>query len=513
MAKIDVRMPALRAGTVAALAVALVCGFVVLAGCASAPVDLTGVTSYYVRANGKDKNAGISEEKPFKTLAKAVEAASGSTVKTITVLGTLNSALPEITNTGAEIVITGKPDAAARDKAVLQIPKEGKAFNAGGDSRIRFEHITITGGELSGIQVNEGATVTLGQGAVVSGNSRRYGGGILVIKGGTLVMSGNALVTKNHADSGGGIFTVGTLLMKDDALVSENDVGMTDDGKDGQGGGVYAENAEVTLEGNAAVVKNSGFWGGGIYINPKSALVMRDSASIRENTIRFKAPKGGAHIGGSGGGVYLAGSLTMRAASAVSGNKAAYGGGILVGSTGGLVMEDRSVVKGNTAGTGTESDGTLFGGFGGGVSLAGTGKLTMRGESSLSGNEGLFGGGLRTDPDSQAVLEGKASIKNNSATQNNEKKYGGNGGGGVIQGTFTLRDAAQVSGNTARYSGGIDLYGKLILEGNAKVTGNTATVDGGGVYINKGGSVTGDSSLIGGNKADEGADIFTKTED
>jgi hypothetical protein len=509
MTKNKVRMPALRAGTVgvaAILAVAVVCGLV-LAGCASAPVDLSTVSTYYVRNNGKDKNAGVSEQKPFKTLAKAIEAASGSTVKTITVLGTLTSAMPEITNTGAEILITGKPDA----PAVLQIPKEGKAFIVGEDSRIRFEHITITGGELGGITVNEGAAVTLGQGAVVSGNSREGGGGIGVYKGGALVMSGNALVTKNLAYFGGGIAVFGTLLMKDDALVSENDVGMTDDGKDGEGGGVYAQDAEVTLEGNAAIVKNSGFWGGGIYINAKSALVMRGSASIRENTIDFMAPKGSTHIGGSGGGVCLLGSLTMQETSVISGNEAAYGGGIHVDKTGGLVMEDRSVVKDNTASRGTESDGKLFGGYGGGVNL--NGKLTMRGESSLSGNEGLFGGGLRASSDAQAVLEGRASIKKNSATRNTEKKYGGSGGGAYVVGTLLLKDDVEVADNSAFWGGGVRLSGTLTLEGKAKITGNsTGQYQGGGVYVDKGGTIIGDWSLISGNEAKDGPDIFTVLE-
>jgi hypothetical protein len=74
------------------LAMALVCGFV-LAGCASGPKaaapDLTGVTSYYVRADGNDKNAGISGDAPFKTLQRTLEAAAKTPVKKVTVIGTL----------------------------------------------------------------------------------------------------------------------------------------------------------------------------------------------------------------------------------------------------------------------------------------------------------------------------------------------------------------------------------------------------------------------------------------
>jgi hypothetical protein len=557
-------------GMAAALSAALAFGLLA-AGCESLP-DVTGVSTYYVRANGNDSNEGLSERKPFKTLARAIEAASGGTVKTITVLGTLTVALPSITDTGAEeILITGRADADTRNKAVLQSPKSVDPFIVGGNSRIRFEHLTLTGGTRGGIRVNEGATVTLGQGAVVSGNSRNYGGGIVVDKG-TLVLCGNALVTKNTANSGGGIAVLGsgTILMQDDALVSENETDTNSEGKDGEGGGVYAEGAEITLEGNAAIVNNKGYLGAGIYINSKSSLVIRGGASIRDNSTSYNRPQGDSHYGGSGGGAYIAGSFTMYDTAAVSGNYAVFGG-VYIDTNGTLVMEDRSVIKGNTAVTGTESDSTLFGGSGGGVYLAG--RLTMRGESSLDDNTASFGGGLFTASNSQAVLEGNASIRNGDTSRNTEKErggygggvylsggtlvlkddavladnsahmaggayigsngiltlqdraavqrnralrlsnWGGSGGGVIIHGVLTMRDVAQVSGNTALFSGGIDLSGKLILEGAVKITGNNATQDGGGVYINEGGSITGDMSLISGNNAGRtGADIYTAEE-
>jgi hypothetical protein len=134
----------------------------VLAGCgsspaASAPVDLTGVTSYYVRADGNDTNAGTNEAAPFKTLAKAVEAAAKTSVKKITVIGTLaeNTTIKDADSTDKmpqkiidatgeqdmakamaglrvatitwsldernpdEILITGKSDASGAERAVL----------------------------------------------------------------------------------------------------------------------------------------------------------------------------------------------------------------------------------------------------------------------------------------------------------------------------------------------------------------------------------------------------------
>ena len=87
----------------------------------SAP-DLTGVTSYYVRDDGNDSNAGTSEGTPFKTLAKALEAAAKTPVKQITVISALTySRNSTVINSGSEdILIRGKSGAAENEKAVLK---------------------------------------------------------------------------------------------------------------------------------------------------------------------------------------------------------------------------------------------------------------------------------------------------------------------------------------------------------------------------------------------------------
>jgi hypothetical protein len=204
-------------------ALALVFGLVI-AGCGSSPQaaagepsatpDLTGVTLYYVRADGSDTNAGTSEDAPFKTLAKAVEAAAKTPVKKITVIGTLNGQT-DIADSGPdEILITGKADSPEAEKAFLKpLADPGNRENGimiSGVTNIRLEQITITGYPSNGIVIAESkeTTLTVGQGAVITGNGRnaikkaRFGGGILVI-GGTLILQGNAAVTGNYATNGG----------------------------------------------------------------------------------------------------------------------------------------------------------------------------------------------------------------------------------------------------------------------------------------------------------------------
>jgi hypothetical protein len=115
----------------------------------AAALDVTGLAAYYVRADGDDRNLGISEEAPFRTLQRAVEAAATTPVKRITVIGALrenvsiNDADPSapaiqlsmadgITTLAADpsgdgrdpgsIVIAGKPGASGQERAVLASP-------------------------------------------------------------------------------------------------------------------------------------------------------------------------------------------------------------------------------------------------------------------------------------------------------------------------------------------------------------------------------------------------------
>ena len=102
------------------------------------PVDLTGVTSYYVRADGSDRNAGISEDAPFKTLQRAV--------------------------------LTP----AKHDASILVITS----------STVRLEYIELSGlkSTIHASALDAGGTVTLGLGAKITKNVSKGGTGIFAIR-------------------------------------------------------------------------------------------------------------------------------------------------------------------------------------------------------------------------------------------------------------------------------------------------------------------------------------------
>jgi hypothetical protein len=262
--------------------------------CTSGPkassTDLTGVTTYYVRADGNDKNTGISEDAPFQTLGKAVQAASGTSVKTITVIGTLDGQT-EITNSGTGVIlVTGKANASDNEKAVLTTSAEKtNVIGILENANIRFEHLTVTTMQrFPPIYIEGGnAKLTLGRNTVVSNNRGidaqeypRYGGGVLVVKGGTLVMGDNAMITNSAAAAGGGVavFDGATLIMQDNAVISNN-VAKSDHFDNGGGGGIYSFRGKVTLKDKASVTGNTANHAGGIILR-LSAIETADGLQV-----------------------------------------------------------------------------------------------------------------------------------------------------------------------------------------------------------------------------------------
>jgi hypothetical protein len=325
----------------------------VLAGLITMPVfGQAANRSYYVRADGDDgNNNGRSEDSPFKTLTKAVEMASKGVVKTITVLGTLSN-LPGngLKNTGTvEILITGKEgESAVLTEQILRI-SEGGSF--------RLENITISGVSGSYGVIIEGTAVTVGKGCVITGNRST---GINVENGASLTLTGNAMVTKNGYC--GIHLTKGTVTMLGNAIISENgnEENFTRYSNTFEGGGVYIGGSGILImRDNAKIAGNIATRGGGVYVNNRvdysdglpPSITMEGNAMIADNTAKE-----------NGGGIWISyetrlekrdashkDPLLFTGKAGISGNKAKMGGGIYINSgisiypfslTGGRISEN-----------------------------------------------------------------------------------------------------------------------------------------------------------------------------
>jgi len=370
--------------------------------------------SLYVSAQGDDNNNGRSETTPYKTLGKAVEAANAGIIKTITIIGTISGG--NARQSGAdEILITGKPDASAAERAVI-------SGYVSVDGKVRFTHIRFA----KGIGNYSSTTITLGMGCVVtnpdgvgvegvnmlimtddaaitgcrrsgletrnsnitmsgnaeiiyngimginsdgstvvsmSGNAKIYGNKSVGVRCTTLTMSGNAKISDNKSEG----VSCTTLTMSEDAEISGNT------NTSGDGGG--ARVSTLTMSGNAKIINNTTKGnGGGIYINGNNNSTISGNALISGNSAK------------NGGGIYFGGynssSTLVMEGGEISNNKAEYGAGIYV---------EKSTFN-HKGGTVTSNAAEYVGGGvyvkSGGTYTAGGGKVN--GNTAGDGGEDLF---------------------------------------------------------------------------------------------------------------------------
>jgi len=363
--------------------ITLVLGFALLlfAACSSAPSsktpDLTGVTSYYVRADGNDSNVGTSEDKPFKTLSKAVQVALSTKVKKITVIGTLdetttikNTVKPILSavvdypviemDVGGkkvvsvdltkpafakikgsydepdpnQILITGKPGASGNERAVLTNTQNPDNILLIESATVRLENIEISGFVSTNsrsrcIRVSTGVLI-LGQGAKVTNNKII---GVQVNNNSVIIMRDNAEVSNNQygGNTGVNLETGSVMVMLDNTAIKGNKSIFNGQGN---AGGVAISKGTLIMRGNATIANNSAdnIGGGVVAFERDGVIEMYDNATITGNTAL------------AGGGIFLMGVLRMYDTSKITNNTASEEGGGVYGEG-----KDASFYKADTA--------------------------------------------------------------------------------------------------------------------------------------------------------------------
>ena len=282
--------------------------------------------------------------------------------------------------------------------------------------------------------------------------------------------------------------------------------------------------SQVTINGNGATIQRSSAGGTPdfrIFHVAAGGDLTLDDVTITNG----KTPDGtGGGHGGSGGGIYNQGTLTLTD-STVSGNwtgdggacdgykcDGGYGGdGGGIRNSGGTVEITDSTVSGNNTGDGGACDGEEcdggYGGSGGGIyNDEGTLDIT---DSTVSGNstgdggactgdwckggDGGSGGGVFT----VNYSSGSTTITDSTLSGNRTGDGGACDGGGLVssQSSPTLTNVT-ISGNAAAgYGGGIKhvgIGGYTLTLTNCTITDNTADSDndgdgdGGGIYGHSG---------------------------
>lgn len=324
---------------------------------------------------------------------------------------------------------------------------------------------TITGGTDSGVKII-GADVKLENVNVTGNSSQGNGGGIYVEDGSVEIIGGS--ISGNSA------------------------AGTNERGAQG-GGGIYAKNSDVvltdtTISGNT--VTGSGKDGGGVLVK-NGSLTINDS-TISDNT----APD-------QGGGIHVEWSELKITDSTVSGNKAANGAGIF--------MADTDVPKNETEHTITKTtiENNTASNLGGGVYVGNNSDVTIT-DSTLEGNTAASQGGAIVAYSGRNITLDNTTVKGNKAISGGAIHALGTA---VADTHITLENNTEFTGNNATSGAGIYAY---TIAGNplqidilnSKINNNTATSYGGGIFAYNGVKVRADGADISGNTAANAGGLF-----
>ena len=326
---------------------------------------------------------------------------------------------------------------------------------------------TITGGTDSGVKII-GADVKLENVNVTGNSSQGNGGGIYVEDGSVEIIGGS--ISGNSA------------------------AGTNERGAQG-GGGIYAKNSDVvltdtTISGNT--VTGSGKDGGGVLVK-NGSLTINDS-TISDNT----APD-------QGGGIHVEWSALKITDSTVSGNKAANGAGIF--------MADTDVPKNETEHTITKTtiENNTASNLGGGVYVGNNSDVTIT-DSTLEGNTAASQGGAIVAYSGRNITLDNTTVKGNKAISGGAIHALGTA---VTDTHITLENNTEFTGNNATSGAGIYAY---TIAGNplqidilnSKINNNTATSYGGGIFAYNGVKVRADGADISGNTAANAGGLFLR---
>lgn len=285
-------------------------------------------------------------------------------------------------------------------------------------------------------------------------------------------------------------------------------------GVGGNGGGVYVEQAAITLSGSEIYSNRAEGFGGGVYLKSSAATLTRNH--IYTNTT---GPTG------RGGGMALLDSPATVTENVIEDNAAHVGGGVMVNST--LAPRGArlagNIIRNNVAFDRQEGNYT-FDGAGGGLDLSSYPTADTVENNTVSGNCAKWGGGVH-------AFGAAATIMDNTFQQNTAPYHGG---GLYIQGgQITLEGNRLISNTADSWGGGLTLLandatvrnntfrgnhagwrgGGMYAESAAHFDSNiflhnTAAEQGGGAFLIRGDGAVHQNSVFAGNQAAEGGGVY-----
>ena len=389
------------------------------------------------------------------------------------------------------------------------------------------------------LSINTTVPVTITNLKITGGNGEN-GGGIFIKEGATVSIGDGVLITQNRSIRGGAIFNQGTLFIygtailgKIDATDYASDDSSQNDTNSSYGGGIYNGDTAATVATTTIIAKlylgyklsddgvtpvkeelKGGIYycwansGGGIY-NAIKSLVYLDSGTIQYNGVK-----------NYGGGLYnndasrlemTGGKIIKNSASQTS--SVMNGGGVcndylnsVFIMSGGLINENRAWCTGT--GTSNGQGGGVFNGgkmFMYGTAVIGNKEASASATEASCGNKANIGGGIYNDyttdrrgylyigyePDTDGITPKEADFS--GGIYNNYSKVNSNGnnkdGGGAIYSTafppkygdVRIAKGTIAYNSTEDYGGAY--CGKEIIITGGSILNNSAGKKGGAIYL------------------------------
>ena len=385
---------------------------------------------------------------------------------------------------------------------------------------VTLRNLQITGGNAvgGGVDADSGAHVTLDN-TRVSGNTGTYGAGLYVgttavmtLTNGTRIENNTATaagggarvwgklvitswvggITENTAPHGGGVSVPEGVLEMRPGHVGNNQATAAD----GRGGGIHVlDGGVITATESSNVYRNSAYDGGGIYAdnarvtlgavihsntaaNNGGGIYLNDSALDANGTIVGDDVAGRSNVAtaGAGGGIYAQNSA-IKFEGTIHNNAAATRGGGIAALSGVITLTNAHVggVAAHQANRVTDEV------FGAGLYVSDTHALlsnTVVASNTFSSGAGWGGGIVAWDGSVVTLTEG-SRVENHYAP--NVGWFGGGGAGILLNNSTATLSNSQVLSNTADLAGAgvqmvqtstLNILGGSVIAYNRVITGN-----------------------------------------
>ncbi|MDR2629834.1 MAG: carbohydrate-binding domain-containing protein [Spirochaetaceae bacterium] len=316
--------------------------------------------------------------------------------------------------------------------------------------------------------------------------------GTLITVGANVILTLQNITLRGHANNNAPLVTVqhgGKLILGSGAVLTGNDT-------DSDAGGIWVNGGTLIMNHGAMIKEMAALRAGGVLIDNGGDFILVDG------TIGGTDPGDGNRVKplySGGGGVLVAGGFFDMYGGVIASNKAEAehsGGGVAVSGRGSFTHHAGTITK-NTAHSPHSGGGVcaFWDSYFPGSAVA----VTIRGTAVIAGNTAWAdesGGGLYDDSNGELVIEG-GTIRGNTSK-------GVSSGGGIYAETPLSMEGGLITENTAEglaSAGGI--YAQEFDYSGGTVSLNTAQEahSGGGIYARIGGTLSGATVSIEGNRA------------